>query len=389
MQATFTVENLEHFTSKLTDLQRKAKRHNLFVPAIVSQESKQVKIHIGNASVNITEYTIVLEFENLVVDKAQLIARINHVENIVNVVPGQTLPKEYLHSIPKCDHCQQNRQRNDTFVVQLSNGNYMQIGRNCLGLYLEIDIENALHIADMVTEISELDDYDYSIGGYSSYNYDLDFTLALTCYALRNAGYKSRAQAREDFSQSTSDIVMDLYFDCMKGIINLDLSEYTPTVKAVKEYMLTLFDSNQEYELNLYNIAVNNYVTRLTMGYTVSAVNAYNGFIAKQIKIASKHKTDVGFYGKLDDKFTPKNPLVAKVIRLGTEKSFESAYGVVVKRWYTLQNDAGYVFTWYSETGKMQLDQDVIMTGKIVDYSVYDGISQTVLKNCRIKENVG
>ena len=384
MQVTFVVQNFENFECKLSELQRKAKRHNLFVPALIAHTQEKIVKWLQYAKVVVIEHTVTVEYENLSVDNGKLIALLNHVENIVNVVPNEVLPKEYLKSSPKCDHCQQNRQRNDTFVIQLPDSSYMQVGRNCLALYLGIDVEHCLRMADFCVEIDSLADEDEP-KGYSHYTYDLGFTLALTCHILRTEGYCSRKTAMETGKKATSELVFDAYDDSITGNQKIDVSAYNEEVKDVFSYMLSIENSSNEYELNLYNIANNTYVTRLTMGYAVSAVNAYNRHVAKQAEQQKKSLTDVGQFRKVGDKFTPKNLLTATVIRLSAPIETSYGYNTSVKQWYTMQNDAGYIFTWFTDAYKMETGQVVSLTGCISEYTTYNQVSQTVLKNCRIK----
>lgn len=57
--------------------------------------------------------------------------------NVLRLVPGVAgVPEAYRENRPCCDHCQVNRVRRDTYIVQHDNGDYRQVGSNCLKDFL-------------------------------------------------------------------------------------------------------------------------------------------------------------------------------------------------------------------------------------------------------------
>lgn len=158
------------------------------------------------------------------------------------------------------------------------------------------------------------------------------------------------------------------------------LNDYTTKAQTVKEYMLTLGNEKNEYLLNLYNLATNNNCSFNSLGYAVSAIIAYNRHIEKNSQKENIQQTSKGYYGKIGDKFTTQNLLTVTV--KAVSKEIYTQFGV--KCFYTLES-SGYVFKWYTDSGKLTLDNTYNLTGTIKGFSEFNREKFTELTNCRIK----
>lgn len=382
MQAQFKVIDNEKFLNKLNKIANKARKYGYFVPKIInSQELTNQTIIINDRKfvVNYTVYTI--EYEIFSAGDCSLIAKFDHVENIIKTAPNQILPEQYLHPSNNCDHCHINRQRNDTYLIQLSNGEYKQIGGNCLADYFNIDANVILSWCDLSFTLEkelteEIEPTEFTKNG--RYMFDLTETLKVTCYIIEKYGYISTKNATEKNQTSTKNRVLDYFLD--KDSNWSILNQYTAKAQFVKQYMLTLGEEKNEYLLNLYNIAVNNNCSFYSLGYAVSAIIAYNRHIEKNSQKDTTQQISKGYYGKINEKFTAQNLLTVTVKSIS--KEIYTDYGV--KCFYTLESN-GYIFKWRTDSGKLELNQTYKLTGTIKEHTEYNGQKQTELTNCRIK----
>ena len=383
MQAQFQIIDNEKFLNKLNKIANKAKKYGYSVPKIVdSQELTNQEVYINDRKfvVNYTVYTI--DYDVFSAGNCTLIAKFNHIENIIRTVPNQILPEQYLHPTNQCDHCHINRQRNDTYLIQLSDGEYKQIGGNCLSDYFDIDANSILSwcdlsftLADELTE--EIEPKEFTNNG--RYMFDLIETLKVTYYIIEKYGYLSTKNSIEQEKMSTKMRVLDYFLD--EDSNWAILNDYTTKAQTVKEYMLTLGNEKNEYLLNLYNLATNNNCSFNSLGYAVSAIIAYNRHIEKNSQKENTQQTSKGYYGKVGEKFTAQNLLTVTV--KAVSKEIYTQYGV--KCFYTLENKEGYVFKWYTDCSKLKINNTYTLTGTIKGYSEFNGEKSTELTNCRIK----
>ncbi len=383
MQAQFKIIDNVKFLNKLNKIANKARKYGYSVPEIVdSQELTNQTVIINDRKfvVNYTVYTI--DYEIFSAGNCSLIAKFDHIENIIKTVPDQTLPEQYLHPTNQCDHCHINRQRNDTYLIRLSNGEYKQIGGNCLADYFNIDANVILSWCDLSFTLTdelteEIEPKEFTNNG--RYMFDLVETLKVTYYIIEKYGYISTKNAIEKNQTATKSRVLDYFLDKDSnwGVLN----QYTTKAQIVKEYMLTLGEEKNEYLLTLYNLAVNNNCSFHSLGYAVSAIIAYNRHIEKNSQKESTQQTSKGYYGKVGEKFTAQNLLTVTVKSIS--KEIYTQYGV--KCFYTLENKEGYVFKWYTDCDKLKINNTYTLTGTIKDHSQFNGEYYTELTNCRIK----
>lgn len=123
----------------LNSIQIKTDRENVFVPG------KVVKVHGQAPDVGGWRFA------------ATLVPMSSDGEtfNLVKAAPGAgPIPEEYRKEVPKCDFCKQARRRNETFLLKNANGEWKQIGRNCLGKFL--GVQSPEQMADLATSLADL-----------------------------------------------------------------------------------------------------------------------------------------------------------------------------------------------------------------------------------------
>lgn len=129
---------------------------------------------------------------------------------------GRNLPKHYRTDGPTCDHCKVNRRRNQTFVVQNNAEGYKRVGRACLQDFLgDVTAAHVLGIQAILREIqSSLSDWESegaegSSGGGSlgEWAFGVTRVLAEAASVIRQLGWRSRREARQNGTEATADTV--------------------------------------------------------------------------------------------------------------------------------------------------------------------------------------
>jgi len=194
------------------------------------------------------EFDVVVEGETPKLDGWNFVASLLHfygddVGNIIQGVPGVDVPKEYRDRGPVCDHCNKNRRRNKTFVLENDDGRFVQVGSTCLGDFFGRSADNPEALAALCEELNRffggLSDGDDGEGGgegggvLRSY-LALQAFLANTVTSVREYGWLGRGKARETGREgcATADEVVNRLFathTCRTDSEREELERLTPT----------------------------------------------------------------------------------------------------------------------------------------------------------------
>jgi len=325
---------------------------------------------------------------------------------MIYCAPSQILPPEQLHYDMNCEHCNINRERFTVYVLRNEAGLYKRVGSSCLAKYLGIDAAHVLLMADIFSDITELEDDD-NLQSYSGiYEYNLRQIFSVTKFVLSRCGYTSITKAKENGTVATASIVNDVIAKLSESNSNWrndltsqlaedykeDDTDYDYLFDDCIQWMLSLENSQESYELNLYNIANNGYCTFKSFGTAVSALPRFESISAKRKeKQLSLQSSKSDFYGKVGEKFTAKAPLIAQCTFVSREYDsglyVNGRYISSVKQTYVLTDTNGNLFVLHADAHKFKQGDKVSLTGIIKGHEIskYSGEKQTVLSNCRIK----
>lgn len=101
-------------------------------------------------------YEVFLEAPDVRLEGYTFVARLDHSQetgNIIRMIRSSEieLPAEYRTAAPKCDHCNMNRQRRDTFVLRnIADGSLIQMGSNCMAEIFKSDPRAIMKLAEIV-----------------------------------------------------------------------------------------------------------------------------------------------------------------------------------------------------------------------------------------------
>ena len=249
MRAEYEVPaaNVEGLRIRVAELNKRARR--LGVPEVVMLEGaafvKEVRVEVGGGrfkKVKRTYYAVSIVGNDVVESGWKFLATLHHEgegETLVCTVPGETVPVAYRWSNSACDHCMVNRRRNSTYIiVSEKDGTIRQVGRSCLGDFLERpsrDPHNIARWAEIMgsfsLEVAGCEEEDWG-GPRREPSWDLRMFLAATIAVMRKKGWTSRGMVKErGEGVATSDWVLNYLSDSTANDIRKLQAEVGPVTK--------------------------------------------------------------------------------------------------------------------------------------------------------------
>ena len=343
----------------------------------------------------------------------QLAGRVVHTPegNMLRTVPGITVPDIYRTNPPICEHCCQNRQRNDTFLVVNEKGEYKQVGSSCLADFLgHPDPKQYANYAQYLSEFRELafgyegkdiNDEMEGWGRQGQVTFAPVSIISLAIALVKKGGYLSRTKADElSLSgrpvSSTADTMAQFLFP-------------SPNFDPWKEYNIKITDQDKElaekiikwaieegnkpnpsqYMWNL-SVAARGSASTRELGILASAVPSYHRMMEKKLEIEERKKSgelkESNFIGEKGDK------VIAKVKFTG-QSSFDGNYGTTFVNKFIDNN--GNRFTWFASNQLPGIEEEnnirdiepgdeFVIFGTVKDHNTWKDIKSTILTRCKI-----
>lgn len=370
------IKNIPAALEKIEELNKRAKKLRLSF----------LSIQFGEKDADEIEYTISGSMP--VLNGWHLVATINHEDadtSIINVIPGEMLPEIYRKS-RMCEHCNTDRYRKDTFVVQHENGEYKQVGRQCLADFIgDCDpvmwLKISLLRADAFEALAgcELDEW---IGWKSAPSFELDDFLGSVEMAIWAFGWASSSAElpTKNIAWSLSEGDPEIRKAYMEEFDNRCLDKKRDSIVDIQEVIswaenLNDDDCIEDYFYNLRTIAHSGYVTRKTAGYAASMIITYQREQAKKLELeqAAAQSKHFGIVGKRE----------AFELVLERTIALEGHYGITYLHVFHDKN--GNKAIWCSSSSCLQVaDNPHRLKATVKDHNQREGIAQTVLTRCAV-----
>jgi len=385
------LDNIQKLSDKLSKLNDTAIRLGATpIKFTLTEEIKEEKV--GPSEV-IVYQKVVVEGERPRFDGWEFVARVEHTPkgNVVYVAPGRKVAERYLKSDSVCEHCYAKRKRTNTYLVEKSNGEQMQVGSSCLADFL--GHKSPKDIAWLASFLTELGDTIQGFQGGGSRQIVIDDVLAMSAAVIRLHGWMSSTMAQKIFEEQgkhvtpTSTIVSSNLFPTPEF-----LKYETPIVpgdadrelaRKAREWAASQAGLDN-YLHNIRVIAKNDYLPKRSFGIAVSIIPAYKRAI--EPKEQKEHqepewltrKKNSQYVGKVGERMDFRLT-VDKVIPVAGQ--FGASYITI------LHDDSGNVFKW-SASSQLDEGETYSIKATIKEHAEYDGGKQTVITRGKISENV-
>jgi hypothetical protein len=302
----------------------------------------------------------------------------------------RTLPSQELNGYRpeqfQCDHCGSNRRRNSTYLLRNSEGEYKQVGSNCLQSFLGVK-PSALWMLEYDPE--ENGNYIRSGGGgWGSSDSAIPTTeLVAAALAVSDGGekYVSNKAAYEWGLTSTVSDVKDYFFGRgKKKWENVDHHEYVQEARNLLS--ATHFDGDDDYNTNMRTLLNQEYTSVKHMGYVASVIAAHKRQTAdadREAAKAAKPKA-VGYLGQPKEKINNvKLKVTKKVVSSGYFNGYERTSTLLI-----MEDDLGRQVKW-SASGFKDYEEGseiTVTSATIKDTDIYNGNEQTIITRARVAD---
>lgn len=322
--------------------------------------------------------------------------------NIFNKSPMFTreIPKHFRECTSACDHCKTDRRRNNTFILAHDNGDFKQIGRQCLKDFLGHQNIHALTdsagIFMAVYELcGEAGEFCGEFGcGKRTITVELEGALICAYNVIQQEGWVSGAQAKASMTGETS--TAQRVENLLQGDKNVSGSRTKTREQIIKErdamragdetsrkfvaecidWVRALgVDNDNEYLANLAAVFSVDFVTYKRLGIAVSAIKAYQREVCKKAEAANKLNECFGTVGeRVEAVLTP-----VKLIDVPTN------YGISTL--CIFEDEQGRNFKWFASNcpiAEADAGKPVKVKFTIKAHEEYKGRKQTAITRAKL-----
>jgi hypothetical protein len=278
-----------------------------------------------------------------------------------------------LIRVRECDHCHQDRARNDCYLLENEQGERVQVGSSCVKDFLGHDFKPSY-----ITYGSDLDEMEEGFCGRATEISPAINVLSWAASICSGTGWVSQQKAELNGGAPSGALLKECLFGNGKVARQLR-DKYAPTDAHHEEAAKVLAwaqdidpGNPSEYMANVRRVAQANQAGERNAAILGSAVASYHREIARQLereaRPVSKH------IGK------PKERLILDLTVKG-ETVIDGYYGAT--HLFTMTDAAGNVFKWFSSNGQgWETGQAVKIKGTVKGHEIYNEVAQTVLTRC-------
>lgn len=412
---TYSVLNKSAFLDRMGKLNRRARKLNLpEAKAEITGTSDHEIIRNGfplryklyhftvtHANTNIEGYDFAGYSEWMTVEGKPF--------TITHSLPGfeGQIPEKYKHDNDgHCDHCGSVRRRQRTYLlkskVNVGNGMFKQVGRNCLADFLgghsskriSERFDFAAWMLDTLESPLEDDDCGWSNGGFPpDAEVKVISLLSLSLAWIRNYGYISRKYVmdnpgcnKETTSSYMYDILKNQYrFDPKIHNVNTwkPIPEITDEDRAkaqeIIDWLASSTDST-EYMTNLRTFAQTGWCEYHHIGLMISAPVSYERHLGNLKEKAARPVSN--YFGEVGKRYTMELTVVKRT-------PIDGQYGTTML--YLFNDASGNFYKWFCSGSTDSIDTrtlreaDVVsLIGTVKAHEEYKGSKQTSLTRCKV-----
>lgn len=335
-------------------------------------------------------------------------ATIEHTDegNVLRKMPGCEIEMTaYRDCRPACDHCRQNRNRRDTFVVIHDNGELKQVGRNCLRDFLgHANPEALAKQAELMFSLGELcsmaedDDERGLVDRRVSL---LEFLGHVAQFTLLH-GFMTGKQAREKSDvtgqpvPSTSARAWSNMFPSREDRDSvIPVSEQaTQLAQTAVDYVCAQFgesprESLNDFSHNMLVIASCVSIEPRNGGLAAYLIAFYQREVERQAarQRAQAQGAASAYFGEIKERYRNVALTFISSLELG-----ESQWGI--RSLHRFVDAAGNVFVWitgnavYNSAGQIAvLNDKLTMDFTVASHNDYKGTKQTIITRCKVKQD--
>ena len=280
------------------------------------------------------------------------------------------LPESVYEDSNHCDHCQTNRQRVYTYILQnVETGEFIQVGKACLKDFLKTDVSKVVSMFSswnrVISELSDPDSDWYDLGGAPSSASKFGFMeiLRLAFASSRTFGYIKSSEP----DSTKEEVYRNLLGLTDKGM-ELKVSDADLTNSELcADWLAGLEDSN-DFIRNNKQLQEVGLVSLRYLGFICGLIPGFQKAQQEALANAGNNSEYVG---------TIKKRQVMNLRLIGI-KTMDSFYGATFL--HTFEDDKGNVVVWFaSQDSEMEVGETYKVKATPKTHKEFRGVKQTTV----------
>lgn len=309
------------------------------------------------------------------------------VGNMLRVLPGFDVPVEFRKGEMHCDHCNTQRNWNNTFIVRHDDGTFKQVGRRCLKDFTGHKSPEAYAAyAELLLSLDEIcgssEDDDWLGGGRTrgTERYNVKAILDLTACVIRTDGWRPKSFEFNTTASTLQGYVWATNKDREKleklyPITDADKQTAQETMDWLVE--LTEREGLSDYLHNLSLFGLAGAVEAKTFGFLASAIPAYLRE-KDRLVFAQKEKLVSNYVGEAAKR-------IETVVTLKLKRYFDSDFGT--RTLCKFHDEQGNVVIWWA-SDSIDLEDGIKVKARftVKKHEERDEVKQTVVSRLQVRE---
>ena len=383
--------NIERLEKKLNRISAKCKKYgNEFMYEKIGEEFAEHEDEDGNKCT--VKYIVVNVEGKAIINNWKFIASVQHTEkgNLIKKCCDVEVPKRYYASEPVCEHCNNKRNRKDTYIVQnIETGEFKQVGKSCLKDFTcGMSAEGIAHYISLFDELIKGECIE---SGFRPTRYiETIEAMYYIAETIKHFGY-----VKSDDDRPTKQRARE-YYEVEHGMIG---GSFAKLAKEFKDEMNSVsFNANSDYSKELVNNVLtwiysrtedNNYFHNLktvcslkyitfdNFGLIASVFPVYDRNLEREKQKLEEQEADrkSEYVGNVGDRIT------VQIEDFKIITTWETDYGLT--KIFKIVDVNGNVYTWKTSGGISDDAKEIV--GTVKSHNEYRGIKQTELTRVRTK----
>lgn len=369
MTATIPASAFAAFATALAKLNKRAARLGCAPLEIKSHEAHTVEIdgikfpaitlEIAGMSPSFTGWTFAATVEALDSGK--------------NIFHGASasFPSRFATSGHACEHCNQNRKRNSSFILSHESGDFKQVGSTCINDFLG---GNHLPVFTFLSNARE------TLGEFESFasatidSVSVIGALVASAATVRENGFVKKTGYEGDGPRPTALLVESFLLDVRnpKRFVPSITEADDTKAEAVRAWLVNHEGTQSDYLQKLIDLSAASRVSSRNIGILASAITAYDREMDKKVQALASPSNHVGTVGKRET-FT--------VSLTGCKVLPDYGYGC--SNLYSFKDEHGNVIKWKTQ-GDFDFADTFKIVGSVKRHGEWNGVKETELTRCKI-----
>lgn len=290
-----------------------------------------------------------------------------------NIFHGDSkgIPAHYSASGHACEHCNQNRRRNASYVLRSDAGAFKQVGSTCINDFLG---GNHLPVFTFLSNARETLREFESFANASITSVSVIDTLVASAATVREHGFVKKTGYEGDGAFPTASLVESFLVDVRNPQRFQPNITEADEVKAesVRAWLVNHVDTQSDYLQKLIDLAAASNVSTRNIGILASAITAYDREMDKKTQALASPSNHVGTVGKRET-FT--------VSLTGCKVLPDYGYGC--SNLYSFKDVDGNVIKWKTQ-GDFDFPDSFKLVGSVKKHGEWNGVKETELTRCKL-----